>query len=139
MGMTNSEKQAAWRARQAANARRVVDLEEEVARLKAELAAGASKDTRAKSGGLVTGHRLFDDIDAKAFEELVEQQICDGKASPSAVYQLGGNLQRLGEAYWGRDGKFGPRKAMAFDQKVEAIQRRRDAAKKRQAKMFAKG
>jgi hypothetical protein len=38
MGMTNAEKQAAWRERQAANKRRVADLEEEVARLNAKLA-----------------------------------------------------------------------------------------------------
>ena len=38
MGMTNTEKQAAWRARQAANKARVAELEAEVERLKAEVA-----------------------------------------------------------------------------------------------------
>ena len=95
MALSNAEKQAAYRARYAANKDRVAELEAEVARLK--------------------------------------------KASPAAIYQLGGNLQRLGEAYWGRDGKWGARKRMTFDQKTEAIKRRREGAKKRQAKMFSKG
>lgn len=48
MALSNAEKQAAWRARQAANKRRVVELEVEVERLMADIAQLAQETAATK-------------------------------------------------------------------------------------------